>query len=138
MVPGSTFRYGSNFIRLTFKPRLSSRHPIDAAASPLPKEDTTPPVTKMYFADIASSLYFGLVNCAAGVPCAPRLADSGRFAQKQKPTGVHGARNSWARCGGGWRAQSIMAEKCVEGNVEKGVRTLRSMFRAQMLLKGQE
>src|ERR1700751_2844816 len=83
MVPGSTLRYGSNFIRLTFKPRLSSRHPIDAAASPLPKEDTTPPVTKMFFADIASSLYFVL-----GKMCR-------------------------------WRAQSIMTEKPVEGNVEK-------------------
>jgi hypothetical protein len=29
---------------------------MEAAASPLPNEDTTPPVTKMYFADIASSL----------------------------------------------------------------------------------
>src|SRR5215475_11741788 len=51
-------------MRLTLSPRLSSRHPIEAAARPLPKEDTTPPVTKMYFADIASSLYFGLENCA--------------------------------------------------------------------------
>src|SRR5215475_2422655 len=51
-------------MRLTLSPRLSSRQPIEAAARPLPKEDTTPPVTKMYFADIASSLYFGLENCA--------------------------------------------------------------------------
>jgi hypothetical protein len=29
---------------------------MEAAASPLPKEDTTPPVTKMYFADIVASL----------------------------------------------------------------------------------
>src|SRR5437868_4221400 len=52
MVPGSTFRYGSNFIRFTFSPRLSSKHPNDAAAKPLPNEETTPPVTKMYLADI--------------------------------------------------------------------------------------
>src|SRR6185437_12160647 len=57
MVPGSTFRYGSNFIRLTLIPRASSRQPMDAAASPLPSEDTTPPVTKMYFADISASAY---------------------------------------------------------------------------------
>src|ERR1051326_2554675 len=50
MVPGSTLRYGSNFCRLTLSPRLSSRHPSDAAASPLPSDDTTPPVTKIYFA----------------------------------------------------------------------------------------
>src|ERR1700677_5031143 len=57
MVPGSTFRYGSNFIRLTLIPRASSKQPIEAAASPLPSEDTTPPVTKMYFADIPASVY---------------------------------------------------------------------------------
>jgi hypothetical protein len=41
---------------LTLSPRLSNRQPIEAAASPLPNEDTTPPVTKMYFADIVASL----------------------------------------------------------------------------------
>ena len=50
MVPGSTFRYGSNFCSVTFSPRLSSRHPIDAAAIPFPSEETTPPVTKIYLA----------------------------------------------------------------------------------------
>jgi hypothetical protein len=29
---------------------------MEAAANPLPREDTTPPVTKMYFAGICSSL----------------------------------------------------------------------------------
>jgi hypothetical protein len=28
---------------------------MEAAASPLPKLDTTPPVTKMYFADIGAT-----------------------------------------------------------------------------------
>src|SRR5437868_3013131 len=55
MVPGSTFRYGSIFCMLTLRPRLSSRHPMEAAAKPLPREDTTPPVTKIYFADIVAS-----------------------------------------------------------------------------------
>src|SRR3954447_739629 len=41
---------------LTFSPRLSSKHPIEAAARPLPNEDTTPPVTKMYFAAILASV----------------------------------------------------------------------------------
>src|SRR5579863_9490048 len=50
MVPGSTLRYGSNFCNVTRSPRLSSRHPIDAAAMPLPKDETTPPVTKMNLA----------------------------------------------------------------------------------------
>jgi hypothetical protein len=38
--------------QLTLSPRLSSRQPIEAAASPLPKDETTPPVTKMYLADM--------------------------------------------------------------------------------------
>src|ERR1700761_5358373 len=33
----------------TLRPRLSRRVPMEAAATPLPREDTTPPVTKMYF-----------------------------------------------------------------------------------------
>lgn len=43
---------------LTRSPRLSSRQPIEAAARPLPKLDTTPPVTKTYFADIAATSLF--------------------------------------------------------------------------------
>jgi hypothetical protein len=31
---------------------------MEAAARPLPRLDTTPPVTKMYFADIASSPFY--------------------------------------------------------------------------------
>ena len=48
MVPGSTFIYGSTFIRETERPLDSRRAPKDAAAMPFPKEETTPPVTKMY------------------------------------------------------------------------------------------
>src|SRR5581483_3661335 len=33
---------------------------MEAAARPLPRLDTTPPVTKMYFADIFASPYLGL------------------------------------------------------------------------------
>src|SRR6267154_6622168 len=56
IVPGSTFRYGSNFCSVTRSPRLSSRHPIDAAAMPLPRDETTPPVTNMYLAIGISSV----------------------------------------------------------------------------------
>src|ERR1043166_3417035 len=48
MVPGSTLMYGSNFIIETRRPRSTSRRPSEAAAIPLPSEETTPPVTKMY------------------------------------------------------------------------------------------
>src|SRR4029077_21114607 len=52
MVPGSTLRYGSHFCRVTLKPRLSRRQPIEEAATPFPSEDTTPPVTNIYFGAI--------------------------------------------------------------------------------------
>ena len=37
----------TDLIRLTLNPRLSIRQPIEAAANPLPREETTPPVTKI-------------------------------------------------------------------------------------------
>src|SRR5690348_2055632 len=52
IVPGSTFRYGSHFWRVTLKPRLSRRQPMEEAATPLPSDETTPPVTKIYFGAI--------------------------------------------------------------------------------------
>src|ERR1700732_3114709 len=52
MVPGSTLRYGSHFCRVTLNPRLSRRQPIEEAATPFPSEETTPPVTKIYFGAI--------------------------------------------------------------------------------------
>src|SRR6202035_4345039 len=58
IVPGSTFRYGSHFWRVTLRPRLSRRQPMEAAATPLPREDTTPPVTKMYFGAARKALEF--------------------------------------------------------------------------------
>src|SRR5580765_5723783 len=48
MVPGSTLRYGSSLISVTCNPRASSNAPIEEAARPLPRLETTPPVTKMY------------------------------------------------------------------------------------------
>src|SRR6185437_1227559 len=49
IVPGSTFRYGSNFWSWTRSPRAFSRRPSDAATMPFPSAETTPPVTKTYF-----------------------------------------------------------------------------------------
>src|ERR1051325_11906327 len=40
--------YGSSLINDTLRPRASSKHPIEDAARPLPKLETTPPVTKIY------------------------------------------------------------------------------------------
>ena len=36
-------------MRVTLRPAPSNRAPIDAAAMPFPREDNTPPVTKIYF-----------------------------------------------------------------------------------------
>ena len=47
MVPGSTLMYGSSFWKVTVKPLASSSEPMDAAESPLPSEESTPPVMKM-------------------------------------------------------------------------------------------
>ena len=55
-------------------PRASSRQPMDAAAKPLPSEDTTPPVTKMYFADISASEYLVVL---IGRACGARLSIAG-------------------------------------------------------------
>src|SRR3546814_4277396 len=46
IVPGSTLMYGSSFIIVTRSPRASRMAAREAAAMPLPREDTTPPVTK--------------------------------------------------------------------------------------------
>src|SRR2546422_3365486 len=47
--------YGSNFWIVTLRPRSTSRRRSDAAAIPLPRELTTPPVTKMYFVELTDS-----------------------------------------------------------------------------------
>src|SRR5271167_291635 len=96
MVPGSTLRYGSNFCRETFRPRLSIRQPIDAAASPLPSEDTTPPVTKMYFAAMPSSVV-GICAARGTAPTAP---------ENREPLALADQRNQGGVCRG---ARSIMA-----------------------------
>ena len=43
--------------------------PMEAAARPLPSEDTTPPVTKMYFADMFASPDFVWIDWTCGVGC---------------------------------------------------------------------
>src|SRR4051812_24185980 len=49
---------------LTLRPRLSSRQPMEAAASPLPNDETTPPVTKMYLAGMPAPL---VMKCGVNV-----------------------------------------------------------------------
>ena len=46
--PSASNRQHWNFIIVTERPRSTSSRPSDAAAIPLPRDETTPPVTKMY------------------------------------------------------------------------------------------
>jgi hypothetical protein len=46
-VPGSIFKYGSNFLILTLYPLDCNNVAIEAEAIPLPRDETTPPVTKI-------------------------------------------------------------------------------------------
>src|SRR3954471_4864018 len=52
---------------LTLRPRLSSRQPIEAAASPLPNDETTPPVTKMYLAGMPAPLVYEMCGVLVDV-----------------------------------------------------------------------
>src|SRR4051812_857640 len=72
IVPGSTFRYGSNFCSWTRSPRDFSRRPSEAATIPLPSAETTPPVTKTYFGAVCSRSARG-----AAVPDYGRSAPDG-------------------------------------------------------------
>src|SRR5258705_9133174 len=59
--------YGSIFCRATRKPRASSSAPSEAAASPLPSEETTPPVTKMNFGPKSSLPFLVVMEPALNV-----------------------------------------------------------------------
>src|SRR3954471_4742581 len=60
--------YGSNFCMVTLSPRSTSRRPSEAAAMPLPSEDTTPPVTKMYLVALVPVISPVLGKRASGLP----------------------------------------------------------------------
>src|ERR1700722_4824343 len=51
-------------MRLTRSPRASRRQPMEAAGRPFPNQETTPPVTKMYLADISATSLDELEVCA--------------------------------------------------------------------------
>src|SRR5580700_11502634 len=100
-------------MRLTLMPRASIRQPIEAAASPLPSEDTTPPVTKMYFAAIGSS---DVGICAAGgtAPLLPENREPLALARQRDQGGAcRGARSIMPGIFGCGKAHSrSIAKKC--------------------------
>src|SRR3954466_8021341 len=48
MRPGSALRYGSSLTTAPFTPRHLRSRPSDAAVTPLPSDETTPPVMNTY------------------------------------------------------------------------------------------
>src|SRR5262245_64451468 len=68
MVPGSTLMYGSSLTIATLRPWASRMAPRDAAAMPLPNEDTTPPVTNTKRVKVVN------LNCV----CAVEPVETGR------------------------------------------------------------
>ncbi len=123
MVPASTLMYGSIFWRVTRKPRASSREPIDAAASPLPSEDTTPPVTKMYLV-VTASLSF----------CCARPAPPASACAHWSPSSRHAATNARS-C-----SLVLIARRGGAGAVRPGTRPPRGRGarRAHDLVPGEE
>jgi len=49
MVPASQLRYGSIFMAVMEYPLLLSKRPMEEVTIPLPRPDSTPPVTTIYF-----------------------------------------------------------------------------------------
>ena len=78
---------------------------MEAAASPLPSEDTTPPVTKMYFADIRSS-FVGIYATVGWAHSSPIFGE---------PCPLFWQRDQGGACRG---ARSIMDGILVDGKTE--------------------
>src|SRR5437588_8281301 len=92
--------YGSNFCSWTVRPRETSSRPIDAAAMPLPSEETTPPVMKMKRVSLGelvaarrgswaidrTSSVVDLATVAPGADASPAVAGraSGRAQQRSR------------------------------------------------------
>src|SRR3989337_3883185 len=64
--------YGSSLSIVIRNPLVSRRAPMGAGASPLPREETTPPVTKMYFGFTVFSGRISLSPPHGGPPGCPR------------------------------------------------------------------
>src|SRR2546425_1933497 len=81
--------YGSNFWIVTRRPRSTRRRPSEAAAMPLPRDDTTPPVTKMYFVELTDSP--PSVGASAVLP---HIADR-RRCRRRGPRALETASRRW-------------------------------------------
>src|SRR5688572_25943801 len=104
IVPGSTFRYGSNFCAETESPRAFRRRPSEAATMPFPSAETTPPVTNTY---LATGSHRSRQPCRTTAPLKESLA----AAAKRPPSGSSRDRN---------RASAIPILRNVERGDELG------------------
>src|SRR5262252_3997210 len=80
--------YGSILTSVTLSPRASSKAPMDADATPLPSDDTTPPVTKMnlvfavLFMAPAPPAWLALARAAPAPPAERARARRGAAARR--------------------------------------------------------
>src|SRR5580765_8709325 len=98
IVPGSTLRYGSSFCIVTRSPRARSRWPRLDAVSPLPREEATPPVTKMCF--VVTTTDFN--NTSSGAPLRtsmPGATPKGAGVPIDGQRGRHGIADRRQLCG---------------------------------------
>ena len=112
IVPGSTFRYGSSFCIVTRRPRALSSAPRLEAVRPLPREEATPPVTKMCLVvvDVAAAWprggsrgrevrcrrfrIAGCRRCGSGVPAHRSTGYQGISARGMAPATLRARRRS--------------------------------------------
>src|SRR5579884_22956 len=85
IVPGSTFRYGSNFCSWTRSPRALSSRPSEAATIPLPSAETTPPVTNTYFGPRALTGFQGSSGLGGRLRPGPRPLPDERRQPRERP-----------------------------------------------------
>src|SRR4030066_1178498 len=115
MVPGSTLIYGSSLSIVTLRPRDSRMAASEAAAMPFPREETTPPVMKMYLVmRVPGQMFF--VGRDDTVKRAVLKIQIGRKITFLRPmlgshTGFISARKSWL---GGFR---VARKKLLQGQV---------------------
>ena len=87
----------------------TSRQPMEAAAVPCPVEDTTPPVTKIYFAAMNSShewIDYGLVTSSRWIAPSSKMA----YANGRLPIGAKTGREMGSAWNQIWGARSIIQE----------------------------
>src|ERR671936_1006291 len=95
IVPGSTFRYGSNFWTWTVRPRALRSRPSEAATMPFPRPETTPPVTNTCFVArsvVTQSPRDANVACAGDGAFGLKALELGRRLDERVQAGERAAR----------------------------------------------